>query len=109
AWRVGVVGLRALLRSRHFPRLRSLNLKGAGLDDDAVTELAASPFVKRLRELRLGRGYYQDEPLGGPAALALGAAPHLEQSERLVLARMELREAATLALRERFDERVVIE
>jgi uncharacterized protein (TIGR02996 family) len=109
AWRVGAEGLRALLRSRRFPRLRSLSLEGAGLDDDAVTRLATSPFVARLRELRLRRGYYQDEPLGDPAALALAASPHLGQIERLVLGRTRLGEAATLALRQRFGERVVIE
>jgi uncharacterized protein (TIGR02996 family) len=109
AWRAGAEGLRALLRSRHFPHLRSLNLKGTGLDNDAVTRLAASPFVVRLRELQLGRGYYQDEPLGDPVALALAASPHLEQIERLVLGRMKLGEPTTLALRERFGERVLIE
>jgi hypothetical protein len=110
ATNVGIEGVRALLASPHFPHLRSLNLRATNLNDDGVAELARSPFLARLRELYIGPWYYQDDPPGGPAALALATSPHLENVERLVLGRrMELSESAVAALHARFGDRVVIE
>ncbi|OWK45100.1 TIGR02996 domain-containing protein [Fimbriiglobus ruber] len=70
---IGDAGLRALLAAPHLNGLETLDLRSTGLSDKAVRTLAGSPWVKKLRTLRLG-GL---DALGDDAVAALAATPYL--------------------------------
>ena len=65
--------------------------------------------------LRCGRGrlrrrrYYQDAPLGDPAARALAASPYLDNVRRLELVHFrDVADDTVAALRQRFGERIIL-
>jgi uncharacterized protein (TIGR02996 family) len=106
---VGDRGARHVLESPQFTNLRKLNLCGIDMTDQGAQRLARTPSLARLEELRLGRWYYQGEPLGDPAARALAASPYLENIQRLELVRFhDVAEDTVAALRQRFGERIIL-
>jgi hypothetical protein len=79
------------------------------MTDQGAQRLARSPSLARLGELRLGRWYYQDAPLGDPAARALAESPYLDNIQRLELVRFhDVADDSVAALRQRFGERIIL-
>jgi uncharacterized protein (TIGR02996 family) len=138
-FRIGDKGIRALLKSPHLANLTSLDLSGTGLTDAGARALAASPFVTRLKTLRLWhnpdlgdagvtalarsphlagledldlRGWREVWPndVGDAGADALAASPHLEHLKRLHVGHWRnATEAGYAALRARFGDRLIID
>jgi uncharacterized protein (TIGR02996 family) len=112
-----------------LPALTGVILESAGIDDEAVAALAASPWVERLNDLnlcvnqigdagaehlasssRLGRleilGLYHNQ-IGDRGAQALAASPHLGGLMELALMANNISANGEALLRKRFGSRVV--
>jgi uncharacterized protein (TIGR02996 family) len=97
-------GLVVLAESPLLERLRELDLEDNGIGPRGAQALAESPKSANLRELSLAKN-----PLGDAGARALAASEHLAGLERLDLRDVTLGYGAQAALRERFDERVMLD
>ncbi len=70
--------LDVLDKEDRWPRLQSLDLRGAGVTDDQLAKLVERPFVQRLRRLGLENNLLTDK---SAATLAGAAVPQLQRLE----------------------------
>ena len=75
---IGLASVRALLHSRHLPKLSRLQLSGSDLGDVGCTEIVTSGILKRLEALDLSDGEITDV-----GARILADCPDLRHLEQL--------------------------